>query len=255
MSNKKELYFSLDVIVYPLLMVFALWLVYWAEIRFGWDFNFLGVLPRKVEGLKGIVFSPFIHGSLKHLFNNSIPLLVLTTALFYFYRDIRWKVLIFGLLITGISTWVIGRPAYHIGASGVVYMLAAFLFFKGIFSKQYQLTALSLVVVFLYGGLIWYVMPGDPTISWEGHLSGFAVGFLFAFFFRGNAIAEKKYEWEKDDYNPEEDVFLQHFDDDGNFIEKPKPEPAPEELNDLTSKNFKFVYTLKKDSDKDPDTL
>src|SRR5690606_13307366 len=152
MSDKNRLQFSIDVVGYPLLMVMVLWIVFWIESRFGLNFNRFGIYPQKTEGLMGIVFGPFIHGSLKHIFNNSIPLFVLSMALFYFYRNIRWKVLLFGLLLTGLATWIIGRPSWHIGASGVVYMLVSFLFFKGIWSKQYQLTALSLVVVFLYGG-------------------------------------------------------------------------------------------------------
>ena len=251
MSRTKGLYFSSDVILYPILGVLIMWVVFWSEIRFNMDFNFLGIYPRKLSGLVGILFGPFIHGSLKHLFNNSMPLLVLTTALFYFYRNIRWKVLIYGLLIGGFLTWLIGRPALHIGASGMVYMLAAFLFFKGIFSKQFQLIALSLVVVFLYGGLLWYVMPIDPKISWEGHLSGFAVGLLLAFLFKEVPIENKKYDWEKEDYNPEDDDFLKQFDEDGNFIEK-VPEPK-EEL--LVQPPIRVVYTIKKDPGKSKEDL
>ncbi len=241
MSKNKALFFSTEVIAYPLLFVMLMWLVFWVETRFNWNFNYLGILPQKWEGLRGILFSPFIHSSLKHLFNNSVPMLVLTTALFYFYRSIRWKVLLYGFIITGLLTWLIGRPALHIGASGIVYMLAAFLCFKGIFSKQYQLTALAFVVVFLYGSLLWYVFPIDPKISWEGHLSGFIVGIVFAFIFRSNPIENKKYEWEKEDYNPEEDPFLKHFDEDGNFIESL---PETEETNDPPS--IKIRYTFKK---------
>jgi membrane associated rhomboid family serine protease len=242
MSETNKLNFSADVILVPLIFVLLMWMVFWAEIRFNWDFNFLGINPRKVTGLPGIVLGPFIHSNLKHLFNNSIPLLVLSTSLFYFYRNLRWKVLIYGVLLSGLVTWLIGRPAVHIGASGVVYMLAAFLFFKGIFSKQYQLTALSLVVVFLYGGLLWYLLPIDPKISWEGHLSGFGIGLVFAFFFKEIPIETKKYDWEKDSYRPEEDDFLKQFDENGNFIEKLPEEPAKEE-----PKQIRIVYTFKKD--------
>src|SRR5690606_571298 len=177
MSN--QLKFSNSVILYPLLFVMVLWVVFWIESVFGHNFNSYGIYPRKLGGLRGVIFSPFIHGSLKHLFNNSVPLFVLCSALFYFYREIRWKVLFMGLLLTGVATWCIGRASFHIGASGVVYMLVAFLFFKGIFSKQFQLTALALIVVFLYGGMLWYVFPVNPEISWEGHLSGFFVGIVF----------------------------------------------------------------------------
>ena len=147
------------------------------------------------------------------------------------------------MLLTGFLTWLIGRPALHLGASGVIYMLTAFLLFKGIFSKQYQLIALSLVVVFLYGGFLWYVFPIDPKISWEGHLSGLIVGFVFSILFRKNPIENTKYEWEHEDYLPEEDEFLKHFDDDGNFIETP---PENEENNRPSS--IRIRYTFKKDS-------
>lgn len=243
MSDNKELQFSTKVIIFPLLFLFLIVMVFWAETRFNWDFNYLGIYPRKFEGLRGILFGPFIHSDINHLFNNSIPLLVLSIALFYFYKSIRWKVLLYGMLLTGFLTWLIGRPALHIGASGVIYMLTAFLLFKGIFSKQYQLIALSLVVVFLYGSFLWYVFPIDPKISWEGHLSGLIVGFVFSILFRKNPIENKKYEWEQEDYLPEEDEFLKHFDDDGNFIETP---PEYEENN--RSSSIRIRYTFKKDS-------
>ena len=143
MNRKNELYYSNEVLLYPLLILLSIVVVFWIESRFNFNFNYLGIYHRKFEGLRGILFSPFIHGDTKHLFNNSIPLLVLSAALLYFYRSIRWKVLIYGLLLTGFLTWLIGRPSLHIGASGVIYMLTAFLMFRGIISKQYQLTALS----------------------------------------------------------------------------------------------------------------
>lgn len=249
MSNSNQLKFSPEVVGYPILFVLLLWIIFWVEARFGINLNRYGIYPRKLEGLRGIIFSPFIHGSLKHLFNNSVPLLVLTAALFYFYRSIRWKVIIYGLLLTGIATWCIGRASFHIGASGVVYMLAAFLFFKGIFSKQFQLTALALAVVFIYGGMLWYVFPVNSEISWEGHLSGFLVGLIFAFLFKGNTVAPKKYEWEKETYNPENDPFLRQFDADGNFIELPKEEPKEvlAKVTDAqTNEGIRVVYTFKK---------
>ena len=243
MSDNKELQFSTKVIIFPLLFLFLIVTVFWAETRFNWDFNYLGIYPRKFEGLRGILFGPFIHSDINHLFNNSIPLLVLSIALFYFYKNIRWKVLLYGMLLTGFLTWLIGRPALHLGASGVIYMLTAFLLFKGIFSKQYQLIALSLVVVFLYGGFLWYVFPIDPKISWEGHLSGLIVGFVFSILFRKNPIENTKYEWEHEDYLPEEDEFLKHFDDDGNFIETPQ-----EYKENNRPSSIRIRYTFKKDS-------
>lgn len=236
--------FTPDVLAYPLLFVLLLWLVFWIEVRFNVNFNYLGLYPKKIEGLRGVLFAPFIHSGIEHLFNNSVPLLVLTMALFYFYRRIRWKIIIFGVLLTGILTWLIGRPAIHIGASGVVYMLTAFLFFKGIFSRQFQLIALAFVVVFLYGGLLWYVFPIDPKISWEGHLSGFAVGLLFAIIFKSEALPQKKYEWEREDYDPADDPFLRHFDEDGNFIETIPEED--DEAEELPEKSYRITYTLRR---------
>jgi membrane associated rhomboid family serine protease len=250
MSSDSKLRFTNDVLLYPLGMVLVLWVVFWAEFRFGWQLKYYGIYPQKLEGLRGILFGPFIHSDLKHLFNNSIPLMVLTTALFYFYREIKWKVLVLGILLTGLLTWIIGRPALHIGASGVVYLLAAFLFFKGIFSKQYQLTALALVVVFLYGSLLWYLFPIDPKISWEGHLSGFVVGLFFAMIFRKNPIETKKFAWEKEGYDPETDPFLRHFDEDGNFIERPS-----ETEENMDQGNITIRYTFRSDNSETSDKL
>ena len=224
MKNETPFVFTPGVIGYPIIFVLAIWIVFWIEIRFGFDFTNFGIYPRKLEGLRGVVFSPFIHSDIKHLFHNTIPLFVLTMALFYFYRKISWKILFYGLLLSGVLTWVIGRPAYHIGASGMIYLLTGFLFFKGIFSKYFRLVALSLIVVFLYGGLLWYITPVDPAISWEGHLAGLLIGFGFALIFRKTIPRPPKYRWERSDYDEREDVFMRHFDEHGNFIEE-APQP------------------------------
>jgi membrane associated rhomboid family serine protease len=226
-------------------------MVFWVEIRFGLDFNNFGIRPRTVEGLRGILFSPFIHGDIKHLFNNSIPLLILSMALFYFYKNISWQILLFGVLLTGFLTWGIGRPSNHIGASGLIYLLASFLFFKGIFSKYYRLIALSLIVVFLYGGMLWFVVPVEPGISWEGHLSGMITGFLFALIYKQKIKKEPKYEWEKPGYKEDNDPFMKHFDENGNFIESlPEVEESTIEVvvkKDMDeSQNIVYRYFYKK---------
>ncbi|WP_340074360.1 rhomboid family intramembrane serine protease [Leptobacterium sp. I13] len=215
MKKTASFVFSTGVVGYPLLFVLAIWIVYWFEVRFGYDFTVYGIFPRTVSGLKGIFFSPFIHSSLKHLYNNTLPFFFLSSGLFYFYRRISWKVMAFGTVLTGIITWLIARDAYHIGASGIIYMLSSFVFFRGIIVKQYRLIALSLIVVFLYGSLVWYVFPVDDRISWEGHLSGFLTGLIFAFLFKENNRKEIDIETTIGDEN---DPFLNHFDADGNFI-------------------------------------
>lgn len=237
MERGNHFRFSTGVIGYPLLFVLAIWIVFWFEIRFGFDFNHFGIYPRTLIGLRGVVFSPFIHGDLSHLWHNTLPLLILSMSLFFFYPKNSWKVLFLGALFTGVMTWFLGRPANHIGASGVIYMLFGFLFFKGIIAKHFRLIALSFVVVFIYGSMIWYTLPVDPKISWEGHLSGLIVGVLLAFSIKKGIAKPKTYYWESSDYNPDDDEFLKHFDENGNFIEK-RPEDDVEE-------DVKIVYEYK----------
>lgn len=240
--KRRILEFTPGVLGYPLLFVLLIWIVYWFEIKFGFNFNYLGVQPRSFLGLRGIVFSPFIHGSLKHVYSNTIPLLVLSMALFYFYRAISWRVLLYGVLMTGFLTWCIGEPyTTHIGASGVVYCLAGFLFFKGIWSKNYRLIALSLIVVFIYGSLVWGTLPGTEGISWEGHLSGLISGMLLAVLFKKYKIPTAEYEWEKESYEEENDPFMRHFDKDGNFIKDPDAQISEEN----PEKDQKVIYHYK----------
>src|SRR5690606_36825915 len=166
-----------------------------------------------------------------HLFSNTVPLLVLSMSLFYFYRKISWQILLYGLLLSGHITWLIGRHSLPIGARGVIYVLAAFLFFKGIFSKYFRLIALSLIVVFLYGGMLWFVTPVDPEISWEGHLSGLITGLLFSLIYKKKIARPPKFEWEKENYKEEEDSFMRHFDENGNFVERLPEEEVPDREN------------------------
>ena len=134
--NDNHFNFSPSVLILPLFSVLFLWLVFWLEIRFHFDFFQWGIYPRTLTGLRGIVFSPFIHGSMEHLYNNSLPMLILVAALRFFYRAQSLKVLGFGILLSGWLTWIIGRDSYHIGASGLIYVLVSFIFFKGSKGKR-----------------------------------------------------------------------------------------------------------------------
>ena len=201
-----------SVFIIPALAVLVIWGVYFIELHFGFNFNSYGIYPKKISGIKGIIFTPFIHGSAKHIAHNSVPLFVLLVALFYFYQKIAYKVLLLGILFSGLLTWIIGRPSYHIGASGVVYLLVSFVFFSGVFRKYYRLIALSLTVVFLYGSMVWYIFPTEEGISWEGHLSGFIVGFVFAFLFRKIGPQPEKFVFSKNE------DFENMFDENGHFI-------------------------------------
>ena len=239
MSPSDTFKFSTRVIVYPLSFVLLIWLVYWFELRFGFRFNDMGIYPRTFSGLRGILFSPFIHGSLEHLYHNTMPLLILSAGLFYFYRAIAWRVLAMGLLFSGFLTWLIGSPAFHIGASGLIYVLMSFMLFKGVFSKNHHLTALSLLVVFLYGSMLWYIFPVKENMSWEGHLSGLLVGLVFAFVFRTSIAKPVRYDWENDHYDEMQDPFLKQFDEEGNFIEPTKDEP------NTTDSSIEVHYSFK----------
>ncbi|MCM4151800.1 rhomboid family intramembrane serine protease [Arenibacter sp. N53] len=238
MTESNYFRFSNTVIAIPLLAVLSIWTVYWFEIQFQVNFNDYGIYPRTLLGVRGIVLSPFLHASVEHLYNNTIPLAILTASLVYFYRGIAFKVLLWGILVSGFITWLIGRPSYHIGASGLIYVLVSFIFFKGIISKHYRLVALSLIVVFIYGSTLWYIFPVKDGISWEGHLGGFITGLFLAFVLKAPLPKVKKYDWEKEDYNEEEDEFLKHFDENGNFIEN-RPQ-------DSTAEEIKITYRYKK---------
>ena len=242
MKSHDHFKFSTGVVAYPVFFVLIIWLVFWFEVRFGFNFSKYGVYPLTLKGLRGVLLSPFIHGDIQHIYHNTVPLFVLSMALFYFYKPIAWKVMLFGILFSGFLTWCIGRPSYHIGASGLIYVLVSFTFFKGVFAKHYRLIALSLLVIFLYGSMIWYVIPIEEGISWEGHLSGLITGLLFALFFRKEIAKPKKYVWEQENYNEADDPFLKHFDENGNFIEHTETEEEQPTINytykeDLRTKN------------------
>lgn len=165
------------------------------------DFHELGIFPRKMESIKGIVTAPFVHGGFDHLLSNTAPFFLLATAIIYFYRKMAYRLIAFCWLLTGLAVWIGGRYSWHIGASGLVYAFASFLFFAGVLNKERRLIAISLLVSFLYGGLIWGLFPGKKGISWESHLFGFLSGFIFAFFFGKEYLPEKE---EKVDTDMEE---------------------------------------------------
>ncbi len=216
MKEENQLNTSRSIFFIPVLYVVSIWLVYWIEIKFNFNFNKFGILPRDFTGLRGIVFTHFIHSDTKHLFNNSIPLFVLLLSLFYFYKEIGLKILFYGGILSGFLTWIIARESYHIGASGIVYLLFSFVFFSGIIRKHYRLVALSLVIIFLYGSMIWYVLPIKEGMSWEGHLSGFVVGFLFSVIYRKKGIVKEEYQFSNTEFDT-------YFDEEGNY--------TPPELN------------------------
>ena len=176
-----------------------IWLVKITEIVFETNFIRYGIYPRNSEGLIGILFYPLIHGDFNHLINNSIPLLILGAGLFYFYKPIAYKIYFWIYIISGIWIWAAARESYHIGASGLVYGFASFIFFSGLIRKYPKLMVLSLLVVFLYGGMVWGIFPIDLSISWEGHLMGSIAGLLLAIYYRNTGPKREQYSWEMEE--------------------------------------------------------
>jgi len=170
--------------IFALMIVTAMWAVFIVNALVPIDFNQFGIIPRQVEGIKGILFAPFLHGSLAHIVSNTIPMLVLTTVLFWFYRNIAVRVLLLSTVVGGLLVWVFGRTAFHIGASGVIFALVGFLIASGIFRKKIKALLLAIAIFFFYGGIVWGVLPTQPGVSWESHLFGFLSGIALAYLFR-----------------------------------------------------------------------
>jgi len=181
---------------FPLFFVCVLTCIHLYATLYDVKLSHWGVYPRETDGIYGIFSSVLIHGSWEHLFNNALPLLVLGTALFHFYKNLAPRVWLYSIIYTGILLWLGGRPSFHIGASGLVYALASFLFFSGFIRKHRNLMALSMCVVFLYGGMVWGIFPSEEHISWEAHLFGAINGLFWALYYKDEGPQRKKYSWE-----------------------------------------------------------
>ncbi|HEX9648941.1 MAG TPA: rhomboid family intramembrane serine protease [Cyclobacteriaceae bacterium] len=168
-------------IIVPSRMVFFMWLIYTGEKYVNFDLGIFGIYPRTWFGLIGVITGPLIHGNLMHLASNTFPLLFLGTTLYFFYSRIAGKVFIQCYLGTGVLVWIFGRESFHIGASGVIYALAGFLVFFGLFRKDLKSIFISIVILSVYWTLVYGIFPGQYGISWESHLFGALVGGATAF--------------------------------------------------------------------------
>lgn len=215
-SNKPKL--SLTKLITPLLFPAVLWVVHLISLLLDEDLSKLGLLPRNLVGLLGIFTSPLIHADFSHLISNTVPLVILGWIIFYFYPKVSYILFVFIYFFTGLLVWIFARQVYHIGASGLVYGFVSFLFFSGIFRRDNKSIALALVITFLYGGLVWGMIPGWKGISWESHLFGAITGLIAAYLFRKIDPPAKKYDWEDEpddfdvkdlevSYDPEKNKF------------------------------------------------
>jgi membrane associated rhomboid family serine protease len=199
--------------------VVVLWLVKLIEYEYQLDFSSWGILPLAINGLRGIIFSPFIHANFEHLIANTLPLFILTFSLFFFYRKSSYTIFLLIYLLSGFFVWLGGREAFHIGVSGVIYGLAAFLFLSGIISFNIRLLTISMVVSLIYGGMFWGIFPVKPEISWESHLWGGISGLALAWFYRNSAPSARA----EDEVGEDED------NDDFNYQDIGEEEIEPEE--------------------------
>ncbi len=178
-----------------------LWLIKMVEMAYGANLAVYGVYPGQLSGLAGILWAPLIHSSFSHLFANTAPLLILGTALVYGYPKSARVVIPAVYIGTGLGVWLFARQAYHVGASGLTFGFMFFVFTVGVLRWDRQAIALSLVVFFLYGGMIWGIFPNKPDISFESHLSGAIIGVVLAVLLRNYdpQPPEKQYSWEQDE--------------------------------------------------------
>ncbi len=222
---------------WPLIFVAVLWAIEGMSVYFNFRLYEFGIIPRTISGIPGIFLSPFIHGNYEHLLSNTLPLLVIGTGMIYFYRDIAIRVIGMIWLFTGFWVWLAARSSSHIGASGIIYGLVCFLFFSGLLRKDTRLLAVSMLVVFLYGSMVWGILPVDQTISWESHLFGSVAGIFCAIYFRKLGPQRPKVQWEID----EELEDLNDSEDEGM-------EDMSEEDKNNEEIIIKYDYIDKKDS-------
>jgi membrane associated rhomboid family serine protease len=197
-NRNAELNKFLRSLIIPVTFVVLLWAIHFSQTIFNLPFAHYGILPRKISGLVGILSAPLVHANYSHLISNTPTLLILSVAVMYFYPTSSLKALTSIYFLTNIFVWLFARQVYHVGASGIIYGLLGFLFFSGVFRRDNRSIALSLLVTFIYGGLIWGILPGLKGISWESHLFGGISGVIVSFVFRKDD-PYIRYEWEEEE--------------------------------------------------------
>lgn len=181
-----------------------LWLILFVDNFMGLELTRFGLRPGQLKGLIGLLTAPLLHGGAEHLFSNTAPLIVSLTTILYLYPGSSVRVIPVIWIGSGMLAWIIGQPGLHFGASGFVYGLLAFVFVSGILRLDMRSVAVSVMVWFLYGSMVWGVLPIRPNMSWELHLGGAILGVALAIIFRRwDVTPVKRYEWEDDDSVPD----------------------------------------------------
>lgn len=172
-------------IVNIIIFVVILWVVFILNSILPIELNQYGIIPRNLTGLRGILFAPFLHGDYNHIVSNTVPITFLLIVLFAFYKEKALKTVIFSQLLGGLMVWMFATQGCHIGISGLIYSLVSFLIIAGIFKRNFKSLIISILIVILYGGLVWGVLPTQYGISWEGHLFGAISGGFLAYQYYG----------------------------------------------------------------------
>ncbi len=208
-------------LLYPAYAIALMWGIHLAQQVFNFSLVNWGILPLRKAGWQGIFFSPLIHGDWGHLLANTFPIFFLGALTLFFYRRVAFASLLIIYLLSGMLTWALPfQGGWHIGASGVIYGLWAFIICNGILRRNLRAIALALIVVFYFGGMLAGILPGQESISWQGHLAGLLAGVFTSFWFRDTiekAEEKPRYSWESEP--TEEKSFL-----DPNIFEQPKAE-------------------------------
>ncbi len=226
----KEVRNFIEAVRFPILFVLLMWIVHFYRVAAGAEFYGYGIFPRTLSGAKGILFAPFIHGDFGHLLSNTVPMLVLGFIIFSFYKRVAFVSFLLIFLLTGFSVWLFASSrAYHIGASGVVYGLLSFVFWNGIFRRNVKAIVLSLVVLVLYSGYFFGVLPDQEGISWESHLFGGIVGIIISFVFK--SVIEEDEEERRDPWANDSQVTRYFFPRD--TFEKTKAERQREQQDNF----------------------
>ncbi len=211
---------ALNALLLPLLGAVILWAIWLLDGAFDWQLNNYGLQPRAAKGLVGVIAAPLLHADFNHLLDNTTGLLLLGWCLMYFYPRMAGRVVFVSWVVSGVGVWLMGRSNIHIGASSVIYAIAGFLFFSGVLRKQRTLMALSLLVVFFYGSLIWGIFPIVERLSWEGHLWGGITGVALAYIHRRvpPAVSDPRPSFADEEDEPEEAVAPYAEEDTGDEV-------------------------------------
>lgn len=159
----------------------AMWVSLGVNALVGGALYQYGVVPRTITGLRGILFAPFIHANVAHLAANTIPFVLLGWLVMLQGRRLFGPVTLAAMVGSGLMSWLLGAPgSVHIGASGVIFGYLGYLMVTGWFRRNFWSVLVSVGVTAMWGGLVLGVLPGQPGISWQGHLGGFIGGVLAA---------------------------------------------------------------------------